>query len=92
MNEKEIFNIIENKGEIPTARWGHTGTLINNSIIIFGGWDGENVLNDLYVFNLEKGEWNKIHNDNDICPSSRAGHTASLISNNEILIFAGYLN
>ena len=50
MNEKDIIKNIEYKGNIPSERWGHSGTVVNNTIMIFGGWDGENVLNDLYIF------------------------------------------
>ena len=42
----------------PSARYGHTGTLINGSkMLIFGGSDGKNYFNDLYSLDLEIMAW-----------------------------------
>lgn len=34
-------------------RWGHGTTLVNNKkLLVFGGWEGQNVLCDCYSFDL----------------------------------------
>jgi hypothetical protein len=38
------------KGANPTARWGHTATLIGtDQLLIFGGHDGTRMLNDVHI-------------------------------------------
>lgn len=36
--------------EAPAPRAGHTATLVGNNIWFFGGGDGGNYLNDVYIF------------------------------------------
>ena len=42
----------------PSARYGHSATLVGGSkMLIFGGTDGKNYFNDLYVLDLEIMAW-----------------------------------
>jgi len=45
------WNKPEVGGIIPTRRYGHTATVVNNKIFIFGGYDEKhNRLNEVYAF------------------------------------------
>ncbi len=50
--DKNIFRKIDSISNPPTARSNHTAVLLNNSIIIYGGWDGTKTLNDMYELSL----------------------------------------
>lgn len=44
----------------PSARYGHTCTLVNGvNLVLFGGWNGIDFFNDVYVLNLEVMAWTK---------------------------------
>ena len=42
----------EGKLILPSKRAGHSAVQYKNSMIIFGGWNGKNTLNDCYEFNF----------------------------------------
>ena len=44
-----LIDFYETKGTTPTARWGHTAVAVNDKLYVFGG-DGDQVLEDLHVF------------------------------------------
>jgi len=50
--DKNIFRKIESISNPPTARSNHCAVLLNNSIIVYGGWDGTKTLNDMYELSL----------------------------------------
>ena len=41
---------------IPKPRNSHSAVIIDSSLLIFGGWSGESVLNDMYAINLNGNE------------------------------------
>eukprot|EP01124_Arcella_intermedia_P024296 TRINITY_DN4049_c0_g1_i1.p1 TRINITY_DN4049_c0_g1~~TRINITY_DN4049_c0_g1_i1.p1 ORF type:complete len:705 (+),score=121.63 TRINITY_DN4049_c0_g1_i1:171-2285(+) len=47
------------KGTPPTARWGHTATLVDGKLIIYGGHDGTAMLDDLIVLDITAMRWEK---------------------------------
>lgn len=40
------------QGAPPSPRYSHTATLVNGNVFVFGGFDGRQALNDLYIFNI----------------------------------------
>jgi len=73
----------------PCARYGHTATLVAGSkMLIFGGTDGKNYFNDLYVLDLEIMAWTQPKTTGP-APSPRMGHTAMQIGSN-LLIQGGF--
>ena len=78
------------KGEIPKPRNGHTATFVPslNSMIMIGGWLGEDALasDEIYSLNLEDFRWKQIHSNPSI--SSTNMHTADLYKD-IIYIFRG---
>ena len=44
----------------PCARFGHTGSIINNNqMLVFGGWNMDSFFNDVYLLNLQTMCWYK---------------------------------
>jgi hypothetical protein len=82
------WNKPEVGGIIPTRRYGHTATVVNNKIYIFGGYDEKhNRLNEVYVFDPETMAWKKV-TTNGTPPSERYFHSACALGS-EIYIFGG---
>ncbi|KAG6435466.1 hypothetical protein SASPL_100340 [Salvia splendens] len=60
--EAECWSLIEAKGDIPTARSGHTVVRANSVLILFGGEDTKRrKLNDLHMFDLKSLTWLPLH-------------------------------
>jgi host cell factor len=52
-------------------RYGHSCTLMNGiNLVLFGGWNGIDFFNDVYVLNLEVMAWTK-PNCNGPAPCAR---------------------
>ena len=75
-------------GDIPTIRTDHTAVLYNNTIYIFGGYDGKTRFNDLKGCKLENYEW-KNQCENGLQPLPRFGHTA-VVYNDSMYVFGGW--
>lgn len=76
----------------PCARYGHTASLVGGSkMIIFGGTDGKNYFNDLYVLDLEIMAWTQPKASGPE-PSARMGHTAMQIGGNLLIQGGFYFN
>ena len=74
----------------PCARRGHSASVINNKMYIFGGLYGfTKYLNDLFVYNAENNEWEEPTLIGLTRPDARAWHTANVIGDSQILIFGG---
>lgn len=58
----ETFTKVNAKNAGPSSRHGHTAIAINNdkALLIHGGNDGKNGLDDTYIFNLEDATWTKV--------------------------------
>ncbi|CRG95774.1 leucine-zipper-like transcriptional regulator 1, putative [Plasmodium gallinaceum] len=41
----------------PSNRASHTCNIIENRLFLFGGWNGQKALNDLYVYDIEQKKW-----------------------------------
>mmetsp|Transcript_25263 Transcript_25263/g.72852 ORF Transcript_25263/g.72852 Transcript_25263/m.72852 type:complete len:757 (-) Transcript_25263:91-2361(-) len=70
------WEFLDCDGEVPQSRSGHTCALHRNRFLyIFGGFDGSNCFDDLYVLDLETKHWRRIEAGGDR-PSGRASHSA----------------
>lgn len=65
--------------ELPNLK-NHSSVLYKSSIIIFGGYDGENNLNTVYIYDIEKDKCNLMKTSGDI-PKGRNGHSATVVGN-----------
>ena len=59
------------RGKKPSRRFGYVSVVHNNKLIIFGGFDGSQWLNDMYVFDFEGRNWTEVH-ARGILPSVRS--------------------
>lgn len=83
------WNRIDAKGTTPSRRFGHSGVVhaASNRLIIFGGWDGRDTLNDLYEYNFQTREWRKMET-RGVSPPHRYRHTAVIYGDN-MFVFGG---
>ncbi|XP_048737500.2 uncharacterized protein LOC125652374 isoform X2 [Ostrea edulis] len=95
-NEIHIFSpVSENwyqpivNGEKPLCRSGHSATMINDQLVVFGGWDAPICYNDLHILDMCFVEWSK-PNVLGTPPLPRSWHGSSALANNRILIHGGY--
>ncbi|KAK3778992.1 hypothetical protein RRG08_034250 [Elysia crispata] len=95
-NEIHIFSPVDQSwykpivmGEKPRPRSGHSATLINDMLVIFGGWDFPYCYNDLFVLDLTTVEWSepKILGKP---PKPRSWHASVAVANNRIFVHGGY--
>ena len=85
--EKFCWKALSPGGVGPCARINHTGHILANFFVVFGGYDGKVRLNDIFVLNLDTGMWNEplIHGTP---PARRLGH-AAVVAGDKLVIFGG---
>lgn len=47
-------------GDIPKARSGHSATIVQGQLIIFGGWDAPECYNDVYALDPTLMEFTRL--------------------------------
>ena len=72
----------------PCKRSLHSAVVYENNMVIFGGYDGLNRVNDLYLFNFSTHTW-KLLPSMGLAPSPRDRHTA-VVHLNKLYVFGGY--
>eukprot|EP01118_Nematostelium_gracile_P014914 TRINITY_DN5893_c0_g1_i1.p1 TRINITY_DN5893_c0_g1~~TRINITY_DN5893_c0_g1_i1.p1 ORF type:complete len:479 (-),score=121.39 TRINITY_DN5893_c0_g1_i1:67-1503(-) len=87
-------------GPAPTARCAHTTCACGDDagsfkLLIFGGWNGTRMLNDLHILYTERMTWSRPITTGST-PGQRAGHTMTSVGT-KLFIFGGgdgyhYLN
>eukprot|EP00027_Filamoeba_sp_ATCC50430_P003209 CAMPEP_0168555454 /NCGR_PEP_ID=MMETSP0413-20121227/8345_1 /TAXON_ID=136452 /ORGANISM="Filamoeba nolandi, Strain NC-AS-23-1" /LENGTH=463 /DNA_ID=CAMNT_0008586309 /DNA_START=416 /DNA_END=1805 /DNA_ORIENTATION=+ len=71
----------------PTPRAGHTATLVENKLLLFGGGDGEKILNDIWFLELSDYTWWHPQVSGN-APAGRCAHTSTLL-NNKLIVYGG---
>lgn len=80
---------------IPKPRYGHTATVIQDTLWIFGGFTrkssktGGMYFNDLWAYHFPSGTWRKIVTPKEEKPSKRCYHSAVVFNDIYILVFGG---
>lgn len=88
-NENLQWEKLEVKGERPIGRYGHSATIINENLIIYGGRDVDGqLLDDVGVFDLKENNWVKIMIEG-ASPGARWLHASLNFNNSEMVIFGG---
>lgn len=70
-------------------RYGHTSTLIGQFLVTFGGHNGQNLLNDVVLYDFERNTWSQVEVCGDI-PIARSFHTACSLDDSRIIVFGGH--
>jgi hypothetical protein len=89
--ERNAWQELATTGTRPGARWGHTMCVLpDRRLLVFGGHDGENMLNDLHILDTDSLVWTRLHTStaDSLVPPPRAGHTASMV-NRTMIVFGG---
>lgn len=73
----------------PSARSLHTTSMCNDCMFVFGGFDGVERRNDMYVFNFTTKTWRLVDNATGSPPTPRDRHT-SVVYRNCLYIFGGF--
>ena len=83
------WNLVDNYGDIPGVRMGHTATLWKGEkVLIFGGENEHRAyLNDLIIFDLKTAHWHQ-PDLNGIPPRGRARHSA-VMHDDKLFIIGG---
>ena len=76
--------MVKATGSAPSKRWGHTATVINDSMYIFGGCDGANCFSELYEFRFSTRIWSIVEVSS--CPSGRYFHSMYSHHNNIFIV------
>jgi N-acetylneuraminic acid mutarotase len=71
----------------PSPRADHTSAVVGKKLFIFGGWDGNTLINDMHIFDTETMTWSSPQPTGSI-PSPRAGCTLTA-KKNKLYLFGG---
>nr|BAN65775.1 kelch repeat/BTB/POZ domain containing protein [Babesia bovis] len=74
----------------PLAVRGHSACYFNHEIYIFGGFNGEQVFNTLYVFNPRTCAWRRQPMVSEGAPLSRRQRSCMVPLENSVYIFGGF--
>ena len=76
---KLIWKFQPTRGAIPAARSAHCQAIVNNSLWVFGGTNGEYIFNDMHQLDLDTWTWKRIAVDETTAPSPRYGSSMTHI-------------
>lgn len=85
---ESVFTRIETQNTAPPARSGHSAVVYQESMYVFGGWNGHTSLNDFYSFNFESQSWKKIESEGTP-PTKRRMH-CTVVYEDSMFLFGGY--
>ena len=94
LNEAEIYTLTSQTfaaiSPMNVPRWLHTGTLLNDGTVLIAGGSSlanETTLNSAEIYDPVAGTFTLLANTLN---TARVGHTATLLSNGQVLIVGGY--
>eukprot|EP01120_Amphizonella_sp_Union-15-10_P011272 TRINITY_DN4734_c0_g1_i5.p1 TRINITY_DN4734_c0_g1~~TRINITY_DN4734_c0_g1_i5.p1 ORF type:complete len:429 (+),score=68.68 TRINITY_DN4734_c0_g1_i5:53-1339(+) len=90
--ERLRWDQINFTGAAPSPRAGHRSCYIEpNKMLVYGGWDENQIFGDLWILDLDNWTWKGIRYDTNPYPVPRSFHSLTLISReqNLFLLFGG---
>jgi protein phosphatase len=87
------MQVVKTKGEGPTARFGHTITMVSPRLaILYGGAIGQTekytITGVIYKYDMKENLWSPLKAKGDL-PPNRAAHAACCVQENKLVIFGG---
>merc|ERR1719499_547820 len=81
------WSSVRSAGQVPSPRYFHASVVYGNSLFLFGGYSGQERLNDLYEFRFDCHTWFVLSTEDP--PSGRSSLVAEVF-NNSLYVFGGY--
>ncbi|KAL1526816.1 hypothetical protein AB1Y20_015508 [Prymnesium parvum] len=79
---------IEAGGTPPCPRYGHSATIVEQSMIVIGGQNGTDQFSDVWSLSIDPYVWSVISTEGP-APTPRSQHTATLVDG-QILVLGGF--
>jgi Rab9 effector protein with kelch motifs len=79
---------VEPEGRIPEPRAYHSATVVRDTMIVFGGQNGEICSQNVYIYNFTTNHFNKVFIDDEIPHPRRMAHTVNAVAN-KLWVFGG---
>jgi N-acetylneuraminic acid mutarotase len=83
----KLWQKIEYSGT-PGPRAAHSFDVLDNKIVVFGGWNGRKALNDLHIFDFQTETWTQSEATPET-PSARNNH-ATVVFDNKLFVHGGH--
>jgi hypothetical protein len=58
--EKDFWELLEIEGLRPAPRYGHAATAKGYSLVIWGGRNGNEYYNDMFLYNILTNQWEEM--------------------------------
>ncbi|KAF0465446.1 galactose oxidase [Gigaspora margarita] len=71
-----VWEKLETTGRPPISRGYHTSNLVGNKLVVYGGSDGHECFDDVFMLDLERNNWIKVNIANS---RQRLSHTATQV-------------
>merc|ERR1719197_1323998 len=81
------WSSVRSAGQIPSPRYFHACVTYSDSLFLFGGYSGQERLNDLYEFRFDCHTWFSLSTEDP--PSGRSSLVAQVFGNS-LYVFGGY--
>lgn len=91
---RAVWTEVRTNGDRPGPRYGHSLTFAKPNLVLFGGSNGSETMNDTWILNLQNNLFQWVRLDiQGVVPSPRVYHSADLCqfggANGMIIIFGG---
>lgn len=83
---KMRWQLLDVKGDLPCPRHSHAAAAVGDKLFIFGGTDGKQLLNDVYVFDTTTCVWTRPEVLGGIAPRI---HSAFDVYEHLVVFFGG---
>ena len=81
------WTLCRQAGHVPSPRYFHAAVVHGESLFLFGGYSGQERLNDLYEYRLDIHTWFCIQSEDP--PTGRSSLVAA-VQGNSLFVFGGY--
>ena len=72
----------------PSSRFYHASEVVGRKMVVHGGWDGSDVLSDMWIFDTDSFSWMQPKTAG-FEPTARYGHSMTLTSDGRLIVFGG---